>query len=451
LKTYVARWVVPISSAPIEHGAVTVGDDGRIAWVGPAAEAPPGERVPLGDVALLPGLVNAHTHLELTAMRGFLEDLDFITWIRTLTRARAEVLDDAALLDASRLGVAEGLAAGITTFADTGASGTPMRALLEAGVRGIAYQEVFGPAPDQREIAFAGLRAAVARMRECETPLVRVGVSPHAVYSVHEDLIVDVCAWAIGERLPIAMHVAESEAEMLFLREARGPFADSHRARGIEVVRRAHSPVHLLVELGIAPTARPLLIHGIRFDASDIHFAAEYGCPVAHCPASNAKLGHGTAPLTEMLDAGVIVGLGSDSVASNNRMDLLDEARHAVLAQRARLGRPDAISAARALELATLGGARALGIDGEVGSLEIGKAADLCAFALDEPRGVGAGSIESALVFSVAGRRAAFVSVAGVERVRDGRVLDLDPGLAARVAATTEALRRWAGSLERRA
>jgi len=240
------------------------------------------------------------------------------------------------------------------------------------------------------------------------------------------------------------MHVSESAEETQFLREARGPFADGLRARGIDVVRRAHSPVHLLVELGIAAVARPLLIHGVTFDASDVQLAAEYRCPVAHCPASNAKLGHGVAPLVELLDAGVDVGLGSDSVASNNRMDLLDEARHAVLLQRVRTGRHDVLDAHRALELATLGGARALGLAHRVGSLEVGKEADLVAFRLDEPRGIAAGDVAATLVFSVAGRPAALVTVAGRELVHDGRLVDTDPGLPARVAATTEALRSWA-------
>jgi cytosine/adenosine deaminase-related metal-dependent hydrolase len=440
--TYTARWVLPIAAPPIEHAAVSV-TGGRITYVGPASEAPVSEVVALGDVALLPGLVNTHTHLELTAMRGFLEDLDFVTWIRTLTRARAEVLDDESLLDASRLGVAEGIAAGITTYADTSASGAPMQALVEAGVRGIVYQEVFGPAPEQRESAFAGLRDAVARLREIETPLVRVGVSPHAVFTVHEDLLLDASAWAVRERLPVAMHVSESEAELQFIREGSGPFAENLRGRGITVVRRAHSPVHLLVELGIAAVAHPLLIHGVRFDASDVHLAALHACPVAHCPASNAKLGHGVAPLVEMLDAGVTVGLGSDSVASNNRMDILDEARHAVLAQRARVGRHDALSAAAALELATLGGARALGIGDRVGSLEVGKDADLAAFSLAGPRGVGAGSIESTLLFSVAGHPATFVAVAGRPLVRDGQPIASDEALRTRVGATTERLRAW--------
>jgi cytosine/adenosine deaminase-related metal-dependent hydrolase len=443
MHVYRARWVVPIASPPLEHGAVAVDDAGRIAYVGPRDEAPAWEARDLGDAALLPGLVNAHTHLELTVMRGFLEELAFVDWIGTLTRARREVLDDAALVDSARVGVREGLLAGVTTFADTGASGAPMRALVESGARGVVYQEVFGPAPEQRAEALAGLQAAVARLREIETPLVRVGVSPHAVYSVHEDLIVDVCAWAVGEGLPIAMHLAESREEMEFLREAGGPFAASHRARGIEVVRRAHSPVHLLVELGVTTVARPLLIHCVQLDESDVHFVARDGCPVAHCPASNAKLGHGTAPLVELLDAGALVGLGSDSVASNNRMDLLDEARLAVLAQRARLRRHDALSAAAALELATLGGARALGLERRVGSLEVGKDADLAAFPLDGPRGLAAGDVASTLVFSLAGRAASLVAVAGRELVRDGRLLAPDDGAAGRVAAAAAALRAW--------
>ena len=441
---YRARWILPVTSPPVEHGAVAVDAAGRIALVGPRDGAPRADDVRvLGDAALLPGLVNAHTHLELTVMRGFLEELPFVEWIGTLTRARRDVLDDAALLDAARLGIREGLLAGVTTFADTGFSGTPMRALVESGARGVVFQEVFGPAPGQRAESLAGLQAAVARLREIETPLVRVGVSPHAVYSVHEDLIVDVCAWAVAEGLPIAMHLAESREEMEFLREARGPFAESHRARGIDVVRRSHSPVHLLVELGVTTVARPLLIHCVQLDESDVHFVARDGCPVAHCPASNAKLGHGTAPLVELLAAGAVVGLGSDSVASNNRMDLLDEARLAVLAQRARLRRHDALSAAAALELATLGGARALGLDGRVGSLEVGKDADLAAFPLDEPRGIAAGDVAGALVFSLAGRPASLVAVAGRELVRDGRVLAPDDGVTDRVAAAAGALRAW--------
>lgn len=441
---YHARWVVPVSRPPLVDATVAVEGD-RIVYVGPRRDAPRGASLDLGDAVLLPGLVNAHTHLELTALRGLLDGLPFVEWIRALTRARAAVLDEDAMRDSALLGIAEGLRAGITTYADTSASGVVLGALRAMGVRGIMYQEVFGPDPGQRAEMLARLRLAVERLRPLESPLVRLGVSPHAVYTVHEDLLVDVAAYAMQEGLPVAMHVAESDAEMAFLREGDGPFAEGLRARGIAVVRRSHSPVHLLVELGVT-LARPLLIHCVKVDPSDIAFAAEWGCPVAHCPASNAKLGHGIAPLREMLDAGIVVGLGSDSVASNDAMHLLGEARLAALTQNARRGDPAALSAVEALTLATAGGARALGVADRVGSLEVGRAADLAAFGLDAACGVPVYDPVTALVFALggaAGVAARLVTVAGVERVRDGEVIGLDPDLARRVRQTAEALARW--------
>jgi 5-methylthioadenosine/S-adenosylhomocysteine deaminase len=449
VRVLAARWLLPITASPIEHGAVAIDADGRLAYVGSRAGAPEGPVEELGEAVLLPGLVNAHTHLELTGMRGLLEHPDFFGWLRMLTRARAEVLDDAQLLDAARLGVLEGLASGVTTFADTTASGTPLQALVDCGARGIVYQEVFGPAESQRAGSMEGLRARVAALRERATALVQVGVSPHAVYSVHEELLLDACAWALGEGLPLAMHVSESAAEVAFLREGEGPFADFLRGRGIPVARRAHSPVHLLAELGIAATARPLLIHGVQFDASDVALAAHYDCPVAHCPASNAKLGHGVAPLRALLDAGVRVGLGTDSVASSNRLDVLDEARLAALQQRAVLARGDALGADEALALATIGGARALGLEATIGSLEPGKAADLAAWRLDDgdARAITAGDLASTLVFALAGRRADHVTVQGRTLVRGGHVLHPEAAaVAARVRRSSDALRAWAAS-----
>jgi 5-methylthioadenosine/S-adenosylhomocysteine deaminase len=440
---YHARWIVPITVPPIENGTVVV-DGSRIAFAGPRREAPAGTDVDLGDAVLLPGLVNAHTHLELTAMRGFLEGLEFVQWIRQLTAARAAVLDEAAMLDSARVGIAEGLLAGITTYADTCSSGVAIQAMREMGVRGIMYQEVFGPAPEQRDASMAGLAAAIDRLRPLETDLVRVGVSPHAPYTVHDDLMVDAAAFAIRHGMPVAIHLAESKAEIAFLREGEGPFAAALRARGIDVVRRSHSPVHWLVELGVV-LAHPLLIHCVQVDETDIAFIAENQCPVAHCPASNAKLGHGVAPVRAMVDAGVVVGLGSDSMASNNAMDLLAEARQATLMQNVANGRPDALGAREALRLATLGGARALGLEGQIGSLEAGKDADLAAFPLDLARGTPSFDAETALVFALPGTVARFVCVAGRELVRDGRLVagTLDGAVTQRVRASARALQAW--------
>ena len=436
---YRARWVVPITSPPISDGIVGV-DGSKISFVGSASDAPAGDDVDLGDVILLPGLVNAHCHLELTAMRGFLEDLDFRRWILRLTNARRAVLDRDALLDSARYGIDEGLLAGVTTYADTGDSGVVMQALREAGVRGINYQEVFGPDPAQCAESIAGLKEKVAGLRYLETPLVKVGVSPHAPYTVSDDLFRATTDLAREWRLPMAIHIAESELEQQLVVDAEGSFADGLRRRGIAVDRRGATPIELLDRLGVLDV-KPLLIHCVRASGDDIARIASRDAPVAHCPASNAKLGHGIAPLDEMLAAGITVGLGSDSMASNNRMDLLEEARLALLAQRARLGSNAAPTAADVLELATIGGASALGLAGEIGSLEVGKQADLAAFAV-HPVGPTQDPIASA-IFSISGARTRFVCVAGKPLVRDGRLVSSREGLAARLHELGEALAEW--------
>jgi 5-methylthioadenosine/S-adenosylhomocysteine deaminase len=220
----------------------------------------------------------------------------------------------------------------------------------------------------------------------------------------------------------MAIHAAESEAEAQLVRDGEGEFAEALRARGIRVTPRASSTIELLDRRRVLD-ARPLLIHCVHVSDADIGRIASRGCAVAHCPASNAKLGHGVAPVTEMLSAGVSVGLGSDSVASNNRMDLLDEARLAVLSQRARLRRADTFTGAAALEMATAGSARALGIDEQVGSLDVGKSADLVAFSLGGTRAEPSYDPHGALVFALSGRAATLVLVAGEVRVRDGALV----------------------------
>jgi 5-methylthioadenosine/S-adenosylhomocysteine deaminase len=439
---YHARWVLPITQPPIENGTV-VETDGVITYVGSRQGAPSGKDYDLGEAILLPGLINTHTHLELTAMRGFLENCQFAGWIDKLRQSRNEVLDDAMLLDSARFGIAEGIEAGITTYADTCSSGVVMQAMRELGVRGIMYQEVFGPDPSQSSEAMRELEERVDKLQGAQTDLVLLGVSPHAPYTVSDDLYDAAAKFAKERDLPLAMHIAEGEAENDIVVSGTGEFADRWRRRGIPLERRARSPIALLEKHG-ALERGPLLIHCVRVDDADIAIMARHRCAVAHCPASNAKFGHGITPLLPIMAAGIRVGMGSDSVASNNRMDILDEARLAVLIHRAATRKHDAFGAHQALELATIGGARALGLESRVGSLEVGKDADLAAFRIDIPRTTPIGDPYSAAIFALPGRSAELVTVQGRMLVDRGRVLAADDSLAARVRKAGDALGNWA-------
>jgi cytosine/adenosine deaminase-related metal-dependent hydrolase len=383
-----ARWLLPVVAPPLADGALLVDAEGRIAAVGSDAEVPRPEgarTIDLGEAALLPGLVNAHAHPDLTAFRGLLEDLTFPDWIDALLRVRRTSQPLFHEYEAAAAWTCvEAIAAGVTTLAATEDSGASLSALRGAGLRGIVFREVFGPDPAQADDALAGLCERVAAMQRDAGDLVRVGVSPHAPYSVSDRLFRGVVRYAIDEGLRMAVHIAESADETLFVTAATGEFANRLRARGIAVVPRGHSPIELLARTGVLEAA-PLLIHCVRIDGHDVRRIAEAGATVVHCPAANARLGHGIAPLTELLEAGVSVGLGSDSVASNNRIDILEEARLAQLFQRARTGAAAALPARTLLELATLSGARALGLDDRIGSLEVGKDADLCAVAMTAP------------------------------------------------------------------
>jgi cytosine/adenosine deaminase-related metal-dependent hydrolase len=286
------------------------------------------------------------------------------------------------------------------------------------------------------------LAARVDKLEPEQTDLVALGVSPHAPYTVSDRLYEATARFADSRELPMAMHIAESAAEHEIVASGSGEFADRWRRRGIAVAKRARSPIELLHRLG-ALERGPLLIHCVRVDAADIQIMARHRCSVAHCPASNAKFGHGIAPILPIVDAGIRVGIGSDSVASNNRMDILDEARLAVLIHRAATQRHDAFGAHQALELATIGGARALNLDSRVGSLEVGKDADLAAFTTDIPRTTPLGDPYSAAIFALPGRSATLVTVRGKVLVERGRAVLRDTTLADRVRKAGAALASW--------
>ena len=365
-----ARWVIPVDGAPIERGAVLIGPDGRLRAVGPDAVVPRPSDAPaveFDDAVILPGLINTHTHLELTGFAAQVPEREFAAWIRRLRELKT-TRTPAEYIAAARRGLAECYAVGVTTVADTGDSGAVIRVLAEAGGSGVAYQEVFGPHPSQVVESLSGLQEKIRELRPLATDRVQIGVSPHAPYTVSGPLYSAVASWAQAEGLPVAVHVAESRAETQFLLAGSGPFAQAWLARGIPLPpSRGVTPVRWLGEHGIL-TERCLCIHAVQIDPADIGLLADSGAAVAHCPLSNLAHDHGVAPLAALLEAKVRVGLGTDSEVSVGRMDLLAEARAA--ATRAELSPQDMI------ELCTLGGARALGLDRETGSLTPGKWGD---------------------------------------------------------------------------
>lgn len=427
---YRAAWVLPVSAPPIRDGAVLVDGDGVIRAVGAGASVRGGrdiDEVRLDDAILLPGLVNVHTHPELTGMRGLLEDLPFHLWIPHLRAAKDGAhLSDEDFGACARWACLEAMAAGITCIGATEDSGAAFGALRDAGMRGVVYREVFGPAPGQALHSLERLRQRVEQMRGEETDLVRVGVSPHAPYTVADALFRLVAEYAVAEELPIAVHTAEAEAEVQLVAQGAGPFAAGLRTRGIETPPRGRSTVELLGRTGIM-ACRPLLIHCVHVDADDIRRIADSGATVAHCPIANARLGHGISPVIEMLEAGADVALGTDSVASNNRMDLLEEARIAQLMQRARLASAGALAPERLLRLVTMDGAKALGMLDRTGSLEPGKDADLCAVRVTAPHTRPVQDAVAALFHSARGTDVVLTAVRGRVLYREGRFLTLDP------------------------
>jgi 5-methylthioadenosine/S-adenosylhomocysteine deaminase len=234
-------------------------------------------------------------------------------------------------------------------------------------------------------------------------------------------LVGEYARWA---NLPLAAHVAESEAEDLLVREAAGPFAAGLRSRGIATQPRGRSTIDMLARVRLLDCA-PLLIHAVRTSAEDRALIRESGATIAHCPIANARLGHGIAPVVEAVESGIVVALGTDSVASNNRIDLLEEARAAQTFQRARLQSASALPPDQLLRMATIEGARALGLADTIGTLTVGKAADLCAVSLAAPSSVPVADPVAAVFHSARASDVILTVVAGRVLFRDGAVTSL--------------------------
>jgi aminodeoxyfutalosine deaminase len=410
-----AGWVLPIASNPLRDGAVLVHGD-RIADVGPLAElvrAHPGEQVERNDgCVLLPGLVNAHTHLALTVLGGLLPSVSFGEWLPLLVRAM-RALTPEALEASAALGARQCLEAGVTVVGDIAYGSASVHAARQAGLGGAFFWEVLGIQPDTLEHALADDGYPAPPGRTPPDPRIRAGISPHSPYTSGPGLLRAAHAFASAQRVPYAIHVAESHAEAELFEHGSGELAGTAGRFAMGLVPGSGvTPVHYLDELGVLDGT--LAVHCVQLRGDDIDVLAARTAGVVLCPRSNAYLDEGPAPVAALEAAGTRLALGTDSSASNLDLDLLDEAR--AVRQLA-----PALAAERVVRMVTADGADALGMGGTVGSLAVGYQADLAIFrcAADAPDPyegligcVGRPSLES-------------VMAGGEWRVRKGRTLEM--------------------------
>jgi 5-methylthioadenosine/S-adenosylhomocysteine deaminase len=425
------RWTVRVEPEVVAEEQLALAiDAGRIVDVVPIAEADrryaPRVRHERPTHVLMPGLVNAHTHAAMTLFRGFADDLPLGTWLRErIWPAETRWMGPELVADGTRLAVAEMLCGGVTCFSDMyfypDVAGT---IAAEAGMRAvvglIAVDFATAWANDADEYLRKGLEVHDRFRAE---PLITTAFAPHAPYSVGDELLKHVRLLADELDLPVHMHVHETAGEV----------AEAVAATGVR-------PLERLAALGLV-NPNLIAVHATTLMQSEIEQLATAGASVVHCPRSNSKLASGLCPVAALLDAGVNVALGTDGAASNNRLDVLAEMQTAALL--AKLGANDAaaLPAAAAVRLATLNGARALGLGAEIGSLAPGKAADVICIDLSGLEHQPLLDPVSQLVYAASRHDVTDVWIAGEHLVADRAPLRLD------LASIRASAERWGRQL----
>ena len=370
-RTITARFVIPVDQPPLPGGTITI-DGSRI-----VAIEPRGARradVDLGNAAILPGFVNAHTHLDLTGLRGRTPPgPNFVDWLRAVIAHRREQQPDQVQRDI-QLGLDECLESGTTLIGDIAAGGQSYSVLAKSACRSVVFYELLGLSKPRAHQTWA---AASAWLRSLPgSPNCRPGLSPHAPYSVRTSLLSAASNFADGRDLPLAIHLAESPAEMELLTRRSGPMLQFLQAFGVyDPSGLFNSPNELIERLG--DSRRSLLIHGNYLEPSAKLLR---GSCIVYCPRTHHAFGHRPYPLAEFLRSEVRVALGTDSLASNPNLSLFNEAQ---FVRQNHAG----VASSEILRMATLSGAEALGWERETGSLAPGKAADLAIVALRDGTG----------------------------------------------------------------
>ncbi len=362
-----ADWVLPVEGEPIRNGAVAI-HEGLIEAVGTMDDLGRGDHY--DDAVIIPGFVNAHTHLEYAVYAGFGDGLSFAPWLAIHIERKARI-GQVEVEAIARRGAAECLASGVTTVGDASFAGAAAHACAELGLRAIVYLEVFGRDPLE---ALARYREKLEYVTPALSDRVAAGVSPHAPYSCSTE-VYEACL-SLG--VPVTTHLNESTDELDWLLRGEGPMQP---VSDLLIDPDGQTGIRRLADAGVL-NERVVAAHCVKLDADEIELLAQHGVAIAHCPRSNALLGCGVAPLTELRAAGLRVGVGTDGVSSVPSHDYFEELRAVVSSARARTERADVLTPDEALELGTMGGARALGLAEETGSLVPGKRADLTVVSL---------------------------------------------------------------------
>lgn len=411
-----ARWIIPVDAknSIFSNHALAI-DQGKIITILPANEADvrynPKHTVSLKNHVLIPGLINLHTHAAMTLMRGLADDLPLMDWLnKYIWPAEQRHVNEAYVYDGTRLACAEMLRGGTTCFNDmyfypeAGA-----RAALAAGMRAvigmIAIDFPTAYASDADDYLAKGL--LLRDKLQCES-LLRFSFAPHAPYTVSDKTFATILTYAEQLDVPIHLHLHETADEIHIGMESHGM-----------------RPIERLLQLGLL-TPNLIAVHMVQARESDLKLLQRNGCHVAHCPSSNLKLASGFAPIASLLNAGINIGLGTDSAASNNRLDMFEEMRLAALLAKAVSGQANVLPAYQALQMATINGARALGIEEITGSLMSGKAADIVAVDFSDLNLIPCYDPISHLVYSASREHVSHVWVNGKMLLENKRLTTLN-------------------------
>jgi 5-methylthioadenosine/S-adenosylhomocysteine deaminase len=415
-----ARYVVTMDAQHrlIENGAVAIRGSHILAVDTRAAidrryTAP--HRLDRTEAVLIPGLIDTHTHAAMSLFRGIADDLTLQDWLEHyIFPAEARNVTPDFVSWGTRLACLEMMLSGTTTFTDMYYfEDRVAEATKEAGMRGVLGETIIGfPVPDAKtpKDSLAWTEQYIQRYRN--DPLVTPAVAPHALYTNSAETLKSARALANKYSVPLVIHVAETRKE-------NDDCVKQHGARAVPY----------LESLGVFD-GRTVAAHCVWVDHTDMNILLKHDVGVAHCPSSNMKLASGIAPVTEMLAMGIHVGLGPDGPAgSNNDFDMMEEINLAADLQKVATGDPRVVPAEQALAMATIGGARVIGRESDLGSLEAGKLADMVMIRLDRPHAVPLYNIYSQLVYALKGSDVRDVMVNGRVIVSDSRSLTLDSGI----------------------